>query len=35
MKRQLALLWRIWDILEGMGEKELMEVLLWLRGREK
>lgn len=33
MNRRLALLWRIFDILEGMTPKELLTVLLWLRER--
>lgn len=33
MNRRLAILWRIWDILEEMDEKELAEILLWLKKR--
>ena len=34
MNRRLALLWRIFEILEEMSPKELAGVLLWLRGKE-
>lgn len=33
MNKRLALLWRIFDALEEMTPKELLEVLLWLRQR--
>lgn len=32
MNKKLALLWRIFDVLEEMSPKELIEVLIWLRG---
>lgn len=35
MNRRLALLWRIFEVLEGMTPKELIEVLLWLRGSKE
>ena len=31
MNKRLAILWRIWAILEEMEEKELAEILLWLK----
>lgn len=34
MNKRLALLWRIFDVLEEMTPKQLIEVLLWLRGKE-
>lgn len=32
--RTLPLLWRIFDILEGMDVQELLEVLIWLSQRK-
>lgn len=34
MNKRLAILWRIFEILEEMSPKELIEVLIWLRGKE-
>ena len=34
MNKRMAILWRIFEILEEMSPKELIEVLIWLRGKE-
>lgn len=34
MNKRMAILWRIFEILEEMSPKELIEVLIWLRGRK-